>query len=256
MYLMPESAKSAEQSYTIMDLQAQSLQMDAVNTTYTIDFDTTLAHVNNDSFAGTGFAVVPTAGQLDANAYAIESLQDATTIFGEEQSNNDFSKGISSGGNSSGGIYAFEVAANDYALGIQPTGNDFTPGTIHFQFTNNTGAIVTDVSLAYEVYFFNNETCSKDFICAHGPDTSSLTTVSASRICSGLESDVVPVWERNLVVIDLSGLSIPAGGTYLIAWTSIDEGGCSSDEIALDKVQIIFLDQLRRQAAHAHRKSF
>jgi hypothetical protein len=132
MYLMPESATSAEQSYTIMDPQTQSLQMDAVNTTYTIDFDTTLAHVNNDSFAGTGFAAVPAAGQLDANTFAIESLQDPTTIFWEEQSGNDFSKGISSGGTSSVGIYAFEVAANDYALGIQPTGNDFTLGTIHF----------------------------------------------------------------------------------------------------------------------------
>jgi hypothetical protein len=132
MYLMPESAKSAEHSYTVMYPQEQGLQMNALNTTYTIDFDSTLAHVNNGSFAGTGFAVVPTAGQLDANAFAIESLQDATTIFGEEQSNNDFSKGISSGGTSSGGIYDFEIAANDYALGIQPTGNDFTPRTIHF----------------------------------------------------------------------------------------------------------------------------
>jgi hypothetical protein len=148
MYLIPESAASAEQSYTIMDPQTQSLQMDAVNTAYTTDFDTTLTHVNNDSFSGTGFAAIPTAGQLDANAFAIQSLQDATTIFGEEQSNNDFGKGISSGGTTSGGIYAFEIAANDYALGIQPTGNDFTPGTIHFQFTNNTVAIVTDVSLA------------------------------------------------------------------------------------------------------------
>jgi hypothetical protein len=115
---------------------------------------------------------------------------------------------------------------------------------------------VTDISLAYEVYFFNNETRSKDFICSHGPDTSDLTALSESRICSGLESDAVPVWEKNVVVIDLTGLSIPAGGTYLIAWTSIDEGGGFSYEIVLDNIQIIFLDQLRRQAAHAHRKSF
>ena len=236
---MPESATSAEQSYTIMDPQAQGLQINALNTTYTIDFDTTVTNVNNGSFSGTGFAAVPTAGQLDANAFAIDGLQDATTIFGEEQSGNDFGKGISSGGTTSGGIYAFEVAANDYALGIQPTGDDFTPGTIHLQFTNNTGAIVTDVSLAYEVYFFNNETRSNDFICSHGPDTSSLTTVSASRIFSGLESDAVPVWERNVVAIELTGLSIPAGGTYVIAWTSVDEGGGSSDEIALDNIQII-----------------
>jgi hypothetical protein len=235
----PESTTTLDFLYAIQAPQAQGLQINALNTTYTIDFDTTVTHVNNGSFTGTGFAAVPTAGQLDANAFAIDGLQDATTIFGEEQSGNDFGKGISSGGTTSGGIYAFEVAANDYALGIQPTGNDFTPGTIHLQFTNNTGAIVTDVSLAYEVYFFNNETRSNDFICSHGPDTSSLTTVSASRIYSGLESDAVPVWERNVVAIELTGLSIPAGGTYVIAWTSVDEGGGSSDEIALDNIQII-----------------
>jgi hypothetical protein len=235
----PAMSSSLPSSYVIEVPQLQGLQVDLVDTKYRIDFDTTVTNVNNGSFTGTGFAAVPAAGQLDANAFAIEGLQDATTIFGEEQSGNDFGKGISSGGTSSGGIYAFEVAANDYALGIQPTGNDFTPGTIHFQFTNNTGVIVTDLSLAYEVYFFNNETRSNDFICSYGPDTSNLTALSESRIFSGLESDSVPVWERNLVAIDVTGLSIPAGGNYVISWTSTDEGGGSSDEIAIDNIQII-----------------
>jgi len=235
---MPESTTSPEQSYTVMDPPAQGLQIDAVDTTYTIDFDTTVPNVNNGSFTGTGFAAVPAAGQLDANAFAITGLDDATTTFGDEQSGNDFGKGISNGGVSSGGIYAFEVAANDYALGIQPTGSDFTPGTIYFQFTNNTGATLTDLSLAYEVYFFNNETRSNDFILSHGPDTSSLTALSESRIFSGLESDAVPAWERNLVVVEVTGLSIADGSTYVIAWTSTDEGGGSSDEVALDNIQI------------------
>jgi hypothetical protein len=236
--VMPESTTSPEQSYTVMDPPAQGLQIDAVDTTYTIDFDTTVPNVNNGSFTGTGFAAVPTAGQLDANAFAITGLADATTAFGDEQSGNDFGKGNSNGGVSSGGIYAFEVAANDYALGIQPTGSDFTPGTIHFQFTNNTGATLTELALAYEVYFFNNETRFNDVTFSHGPDVSSLTEVASSSVASEEVADSTPSWERNLVAMDVTGLSIAAGSTYVLSWTSTDDGGGSSDEIALDNIQI------------------
>ena len=235
----PETATSLEQNYIVLDPQPQGLQIDAVNTTYVIDFDNTVLHVNNGAFDGSGFALNPAAGQLDADAFAITGLQDGATNFGDEQSGNDFGKGTSVGGVGSGGIYAFEVAAGDYALGVQPTGSDFTPGTIFFQFTNNTGAVVTDLSVAYDFYVFDNENRANDFRFSHGADTSSLTEVTDAALSSMLGQDAIEEWKRNAVAMDLTGLNIAAGDTYVLAWSSVDSGSNSSDEIALDNIQLI-----------------
>ncbi|WP_438969190.1 hypothetical protein [Nonlabens sp.] len=103
----PETTTSAEQTYTVLDPQPQGLQIDVVDTKYLIDFDNTVTNVNNGTFDGSGFALVPSTGQLDADAFAISGLEDGTTTFGDEQSGNDFGKGVSDGGVSAGGIYAF-----------------------------------------------------------------------------------------------------------------------------------------------------
>lgn len=235
----PATTTSAESSYAVVDPQPQGLQIGAVDTAYVIDFDNTVLHVNNGVFDGSGFALNPAAGQLDADAFAITGLQDGATNFGDEQSGNDFGKGVSDGGVSSGGIYAFEVAAGDYALGVQPTGSDFTPGTIFFQFTNNTGAVVTDLSVAYDFYVFDNENRANDFRFSHGADTSSLTEVTDAALSSMLGQDAIEEWKRNAIAMDLTGLNIAAGDTYVLAWSSVDSGGGSSDEIALDNIQLI-----------------
>lgn len=235
----PETATSVEQNYIVLDPQPQGLQIDVIDRAYLIDFDNTVANVNNGTFDGSGFLTAPAVGQLDADAFAIDGLQDATTNFGEEQSGNDFGKGFSDGGVSSGGIYAFEVAVGDYALGVQPTGRDFTPGTVFFRFTNNTGTVVTDLSVAYDFYVFDNENRANDFRFSHGADVSSLTEVTGAALSSMLGQDAIEEWKRNAVAMDLTGLNIAAGDTYVLAWSSVDSGSGSSDEIALDNIQLI-----------------
>ncbi|PQJ33045.1 hypothetical protein BST92_14440 [Nonlabens arenilitoris] len=235
----PETTTTTEQSYTVTDPQPQGLQVDMVDTNYLIDFDNTVANVNNGAFNGSGFAMVPTAGQLDADAFAITGLQDGTTSFGDEQSGNDFGKGTSDGGVSSGGIYAFEVAPGDFALGVQPTASDFTPGTIHFQFTNNTGVTITDLSIAYDFYVLDNENRANDFRFSHGTDINSLTEITDVALTSMLGQDVIEEWKRNMVALDMTGLNIANGATYVLAWSSADSGSNSSDEIALDNIQIL-----------------
>ncbi|MBF4984134.1 T9SS type A sorting domain-containing protein, partial [Nonlabens mediterrranea] len=220
-------------------LQSLWLQVDMVDTNYLIDFDNTVVNVNNGAFDGSGFAKVPAAGLLDADAFAITGLQDGTTTFGDEQFGNDFGKGTSDGGVSSGGIYAFEVAAGDFALGVQPTGSDFTPGTIHFQFTNNTGVTITDLSVAYDFYVLDNENRANDFRFSHGSDVNSLTEITDVALTSMLGQDVIEEWKRNMVALDLTGLNIASGATYVLAWSSADSGSNSSDEIALDNIQIL-----------------
>ncbi|WP_438969189.1 T9SS type A sorting domain-containing protein [Nonlabens sp.] len=76
-------------------------------------------------------------------------------------------------------------------------------------------------------------------LLSHGVDSSSLISISASSVSSRLIDDSSLLWERNLVALNLTGLSIPANGTYVIAWSSSDQGSGSSDEIALDNIQIL-----------------
>jgi hypothetical protein len=89
-----------------------------------------------DSFAGTGFAPSPAAGQLDSDTWALNGLSDGDTAWGGTYTTGDYARGIDEDGASTGGIYAFDVvsgAGTDYILGVQPTDADFTPGAIYLR---------------------------------------------------------------------------------------------------------------------------
>ncbi len=62
-------------------------------TTYTINFDSTVADVNNDKFTGTGFQANPTAGQLDSDSWASAGWSSGTLPFGGTQASDDFRTG-------------------------------------------------------------------------------------------------------------------------------------------------------------------
>jgi len=54
----------------------EGLQLSTANTNYIIDFDNTVANVNNGQFNGTGFTTSPAVGQLNSNAWATEGMSD------------------------------------------------------------------------------------------------------------------------------------------------------------------------------------
>ena len=56
-----------------------------------------------------GFSSSPTAGQLDADAFAVTGLSDGDVNYGASQSTGDYARGSSTGGVSAGGLYAFDI---------------------------------------------------------------------------------------------------------------------------------------------------
>jgi hypothetical protein len=106
--------------------------IDNTGGTYSINFDTTVPGVNNGGFDGSGFSPQPAVGQLDSDAWAVTgSLADGNLDFGATASGstNDYSRGAPTTPPTSGGIYAFNGGSIvGSALGIQPTGDDFSPG--------------------------------------------------------------------------------------------------------------------------------
>ncbi|MCU0344320.1 MAG: hypothetical protein MUF28_10950, partial [Ignavibacterium sp.] len=130
---------------------------------YTIDFDNTVSGVNEAQFAGTGFAPNPSSGQLDSDAWAVTGLSDGSLTFGGTVTTGDFARGSSTGGVTTGGIYAFEVASSNRAFGIQPGSGDWTAGDITLRLLNNSGGSITSMAIAYDIYVRNDQDRANSF---------------------------------------------------------------------------------------------
>lgn len=209
------------------------LSVTSIGTDFTIDFDSNIADVNNDTFTGGGLAASPAAGQLDSDAWSITGFS----------STSDLSRGPSIGSESTGGVYAFTVAAGNNALGVQPGGSDFTPGSFTLEITNNTGSSVVAIELSYNVWVYNDQGRGNTFNFSHSADGSSFTDISSLDFTSDIAADGAPSWVQEPRTITINGLSIANGSSYFLRWTGNDAGGSGSrDEFALDDIVVSMSD--------------
>lgn len=189
-------------------------------------------------FDGSGFSPNPGAGQLHSDNWRVTGLGGPMN-FGDTQTGGDFARGGSSGGVGTGGVYAFEVATGDDALGIQPGGSDFTPGEFTLQLENQTGGPITDLSISYDIYVYNDQNRANSFNFAHSDDDVTYTQESSLDYTSVEAEAGSPAWVLVSRSINLTGLSIPDGDFYYFQWQGNDDTGSGSrDEFALDNVSI------------------
>jgi len=213
------------------------------NAVYVIDFDTTVPGVNNGAYTGAGFSPTPTAGQLDSSAWATTGMSDGNSSFGDTATTGDFARGASTGGVTTGGFYGFDVSNGvgpvNRAFGVQPGGNDWTPGTVTLRLQNNTGLEITDFILEYMVYAYNDQPRANSFNFSHSADDVSYTPVPALDFVSPGPADDPPQWVGSNRAVALSGLSIPDNGFYYLRWSGDDVSGSGArDEFALDDIRI------------------
>ncbi|MGB5981147.1 MAG: T9SS type A sorting domain-containing protein [Nonlabens sp.] len=232
-------------SITIVDDISKGLQLDAEDTNYTIDFDNTVAGVNNGAFVGTGLDGIPAAGQLNSSGFLINGLSDGDTTDGGAFDSGDYARGASTGGVGGGGLYAFDVSnvgTPDVALGVQATGGDFTPGDIILRVQNNTGAVITTLDVAYEVLTYNDQARSQSITLSHGATAAASNGVTALDYATeeAVFTPLASTWKANYFTTQLTGLNIADGVAYFIKWSSADLSGSGSrDEFALDDIQVI-----------------
>ena len=206
------------------------------NTNYTIDFESSFSGVNAGSFLGDGFAINPSSGQLDADAWATTGLSDGAKDFGVSNTSGDHARGSNYGGVSTGGIYGFDVGGGNRALAIQATGSDWTPGTLTLKMINSSASAITDMTISYNIYVRNDQNRANSFNLSISYNNSSYSGISSANYTSPQSSSGTS-WINVPKTVILSGLSIAPGEDFYIRWAGSDAGGSGSrDEFALDDI--------------------
>ncbi len=203
-----------------------------------LDFDQTVNNVNQGTFTGAGFTSLPSNGQLDADAWALTGMSDGTHNFGDTHTSGDFARGSSSVGVSTGGIYGFTINGSK-ALGFQPTGSDFTPGSITLKITNNGSATIDNIVLSYDLFVKNDQGRSSSFNFSYSLNNTVYSSVGALNHTTPSAADSSPTWIANNKSTTLTNLSLSSSASIYLRWTSADVSGSGSrDELALDNISI------------------
>lgn len=229
----------------LMLVQASAqLNVAAVNTAYTIDFDGTVGGVGSGVWAGGGFQPTPINGRLDSDAWAIVGFSDGSLAFGGTQitAGTDFRRGTTAPGNAAvatGGIYSFGGAGiTGRALGIQPNATDFTSGGITLRVQNNTGSTLTTFDVAYKVFYRNDQASSSSFNLFYSDDNTTFTPVPSQNVTSPAAA-AGAAWVPNARSTSIGGVYVPNGQYFYVRWVGADVVvGAAWDEFALDDISI------------------
>lgn len=219
------------------------LSVTATGTNFTIDFDATVANVNNGTYTGSGFVVAPGAGNLDADAWATSGMSDGAKAFGAANTTGDHARGTSTGGVTTGGIYGFDHGGGNIAIGWQPGGSDATPGSITLEFVNNTGVTITSLDVSYDVWEYNDQGRANDIRFSHDATgtngSGDLGTLEGAVTHTTVQAAGAGSWVQSAKSVTIGGLSIGNGTSYYLRWATDDVSGSGSrDEFGIDDIVI------------------
>lgn len=190
------------------------------------------------SFTGSGFSQSPLSGQLNSNNYMVQGMSDGAMGFGDTRTAGDFARGQSNGGVNTGGIYAFNVGGGDIALGVQPTGDDFTPGAIYVKLQNLSGSAFDGFAASYGLAVRNDQPRANSFnwqIAISPNDLANPTGLAYTTLSSYTSAAAASgsFFTTTLVSIT-SALVIPADSFIYLRWQGNDVSGSSNrDEFGI-----------------------
>ncbi len=223
-------------------LQSRSAEIPKIrnNSSLLITFDETVEDVNNDTYAGAGLNPSPAVGQLDADAWQISGLSDGDTEYGTEPVGDDFDRGGSTGGETDGGLYAFDLGGGNTAFGWQASGDDLTPGSFTLRLINAGVERINQLEIDYDIWVFNDQDRSSSCTFAYSLDSTNFLSVSALDFESPGTADGTPGWTDTARSFTLSDLDLEPGDTIYLRWDTEDVSGGTGgrDELALDNISI------------------
>ncbi len=189
------------------------------------------------TFTGSGFSPTPIAGQLDSNIFRASGMSDGDVNYGATSTSGDYARGQSSGGVTTGGMYAFDTDGTNITWGVQPGGSDWTPGTFEIRIQNTTGGTLNNFMVSYDIYVNNDQGRANSIDFAYFTDTFPLTTVPALDYTSPSVADgngFVKISRSTRITVP-----VPPGGHIYLEFKGDDvSGGGSRDEFGLDNVVV------------------
>jgi hypothetical protein len=211
-----------------------------------VDFDGATEGYAAEGFRAMGFAAEPAAGYLDSDAWQIVGLSDGDLEFGQEADGGDYARGASTGGVSTGGLYAFEVEEGNFAMGFQATATDFAPGSVTMRVPVGFDA-PTDLDATYALWVRNDQDRSSRWVAMVSLDGEQWTEFEESAIVTTTAADPAATWVRFDVSlwIDLAPLRLDVADTIYLRWESTDvEGTGGRDEVAIDDITVTLTGEL------------
>jgi hypothetical protein len=215
------------------------LQIAALNSLNTITFDATVEGVNTGVFDGGGVNPVAGSGELSSSAWSFSGFSNNVAFGGSSAEDSSLENGASEGSVTEGGIYAFEVSPDNFALGIQPEAGEFAPGAITLRFQNQTISTINSISVGYKVYVRNDEAGSSSLNLSYSSDNAAYTAATAINLTTTAAADAVPGWKAYYKVITITGLNISANNYGYLRWSGATVSGTVFDEIAIDDIAIV-----------------
>lgn len=183
-------------------------------------------------YEGAGFQPGGGGGTLNSDIWAAEGFSTGSVDFGGTATSGDLARGIAGLGTvTTGGIYAL-VSPTPTHIWIQPTTDDFTPGSITARLQNNTAINIGQLAINYTAYALNDEDRSNSLVCQISTDNITYTEVPGSLFVSPDSMDLM-LYETSFELI-ASGFSVAPGDFIYVRWTGDDVGGSGSrDEFGL-----------------------
>jgi MYXO-CTERM domain-containing protein len=192
-----------------------------------------------DGFTGAGFAATPGAGQLDSDSWRMEGVSDGACAFNDTCTAGDFARGSSDGGVGTGGLYAFAVPSGAPAIGLQPTADDFTPGSLVVRFSNDTGLPIDAASIEYSFWSWNDQSASTTMAVDYSFDDATYVGIGALSAATPTTATGA-AWSMLRLRATVTGLDLAAGASLYLRFNTTDapDSSGSRDEVAIDDITV------------------
>ena len=188
---------------------------------------------NIDDFEGAGFQPGGGLGTLNSNTWSAQGFSTGDVDFGGTALTGDLARGIGALGSiTTGGIYAL-MDPSPVKIWIQPTTDDFTPGSITVRLQNNTAVNLGQLLINYTAWASNDEDRSNSLSCSWSADDVTYNDIAGSTFISPDAADLL-LYEQPFELV-ASGFDVAPGAFIYVRWTGNDVGGSGSrDEFGLN----------------------
>ncbi len=209
------------------------------------------ARVDFQDYAGAGLEPGGANGRLDSDSWTVFLGSDGETqetALGASVGAGLFGRGISSGGLSEAGTYAFETGDGNRALGFQMGGIEFSNSVLSLRIRNETDEVVDQLRVTYDVWVLNDSEGTDYFDLEFSDGTNWFDPVLFE---TAAEADEPADWKKYEQEYDLflpkfspytEGFidALNPGDDLVIQWSiggSYEEPN-GYDEVALDNVRV------------------